>query len=559
MHRDRVLAAACTVVAFFGAFIAVRNMLHAAPASEPLSRSSVPSERTEPSTDPEEPQHVAAQSPSTERSTSSSVVVGEHAVAPVSMAGAPAPVLVVQGLVSLEDGSPLEGASVWVLHLDGERTRVTTDSMGRYAISGIPVGSNSLHAGLRDHHTTSAEVVVTRDEPVVRQDFILRSKQVVWVRLVGSDGEAVLSELSAIGMHIYTSQLLPVATRLEPGDTFSGIHGSPNNTNGIGSFGGGPFLETAKGPEYMGPVTLHEDGPAWMCLVAAGQVLRKQAIDPTVQEVTFVVDPSDVFELRCTVRARLVSAITLEPVAGMAWLSDDPFQGGRGTKIQDDGLVEFVDVWPGTRFLVVHAEGFTRDPQELLIGPGEVLDLGQLLMHEPVTISGWVVDAEGRGVKSTLRWGTRDPGGGDIEWVRQRSQQSADDGSFTLYRLVPGDYVVQVLGSTRRGLKQDGSFKSHALRVDATAGSVEGVELVVADTRRVVLVTEDMQEPWPIARIVDDEGLPMDGGYLGRWSNESVLEVPDGTWNLIVEQNGVVTTRKTLVVDGEPLRIELDG
>ena len=98
---------------------------------------------------------------------------------------------------------------------------------------------------------------------------------------------------------------------------------------------------------------------------------------------------------------------------------------------------------------------------------------------------------------------------------------------------------------------------SLAQRVDATRGTVEGLELVLHETTPITLATEGVSEPWPRAIALDAAGLPADSAWPGRYEDETLLHLSAGRYDLVVERDGEEVARHVLEVGDEPLHINL--
>lgn len=466
--------------------------------------------------------------------------------------------LVLYGRVVDSEGAPLDEAFVSVRTAQGENVYTKSDEEGRYTLGVLPLDIRRVIAGKRDYHEHDVELPAVAEPGLLRQDFLLRPKQIVRVRLLTSAGEAALPALREAGVNLRSWSLVPVATRSDPGDTFDEVTGSLNNYFGIGTWwDDGPMGKPDLGPEIYGTVTLHEDGPAWLSLVAAHQVLRKQPIDPSTEEVTLTLDPEDLRALQCGLSARMIDARSGAPLAGWFWVAEDPFAMRKGTAVEEDGGVFVDDALPGNRYLILRAEGRAELVLEVELTRGERLELGDLLLHPPIALKGEVKSEAGDPIEARLRWGRLDPATGEVAWVRQRSAASGPDGTFELGGLIPDHWVVQVEGLPAHPPRPyDPVMASAPVRVDATGGSVSGIELVVEATTAVTFVVEGAEEPWPYVRALDAANLPARSAWLGRWDVETPLYLPPGAYELVFSRDGVELERRPLVVESEPQRIE---
>ena len=469
----------------------------------------------------------------------------------------PSPLLgvLLWGTVTLPDGSPAPDAGVWTQDTGGDRLWVRTDARGRYTKGPLPPGLRRVVAGAMHYHDAEVELVLVAGQELLRQDFVLRPKQRVIVRVLTSSGEPTLEAVGSLGRY----KAVPVATREDPGDTFTGIVGSLNNLFGIGSFWGwGQAGIPNMGDGMIGIVTLHEDGPAWMSFVVSHQVLAKQRIDPTTEEVTFVLDPEDFLALRCSARGRVVDAETGEPLAGAVHLGEHGFPMGRGHEVGADGLFSIEDSNPGELYLIVTAPERARVVRRVTLTPGEILEVGDVPLHAAVTLSGSVRRDTGEPLEAVVSCGRLDPSTGEVRWPPNVSYRSGPDGTFTIGKLEPAVYLVRCPGlRARPPQSSDPSMMSLPQRIDATSGAVEGLELVLYPTTVITLVADGVTDPWPVATARDTAGLAVRKVYPGRWGAETPLHLLPGSYTLEIEREGVLLEQRRLEVGEAPQRLEL--
>jgi len=558
------------LVGFAVAYFGVAVLLSAPDAATAPLRASPPA-----ATSPEE--HKAAALVALEANTEPRVTATDAEAPALNSVAAAAPgiapgiarrrTFLLHGVVTARGGAALAGAYVGVQLPAGGRSSATTDALGRYTLGPLEPRPWSVSAGMTDHHSVSTEVAPPEDGALARLDFELASQQVVRVRLVTSAGGPALAALSSAKLYAHELQLVPVATRDDPGATFDDVRGSLNNPFGIGSFreAGMNGLPAAT-PEEYGTVALRKDGPAWLSLVVAHQVIAKQALAPGTDVVTFVVDPSDIAALYANVHGRARDVASGGAAAAQAWLNEDPFvfgPAGGTTADPSTGAFALERALPGKKWLIVKCEGYADVKRQITVPRGGTFQAGDVLMHRPVTLSGKVHDTEGKPFEAVIEWGVLDAASGAVAWAQQVSTKSLPDGAFTIPGLEPALYVVRSPGPGARGSKpSDSRLVSRPVRADARARSVEEVALVLEPTTVVTLVAPLLVQPtggaWTSAAVLDSDGLPLASGWPGRYAVELPLHVPRGEWTLVLMRDGVELERRSLVVGDAPLRLALD-
>ena len=463
---------------------------------------------------------------------------------------------VLYGIVTRPDGTPVHEATVSVPERNGSRLLARTDPEGRYTLAPLPPGRYRITAGEGSFGHAEAEVKLPGktggEMEFVRRDFVLRPSQRITVRVVTSTGEPTFqSSIACMVMH----QAVPVATRGDPGSTLTEVRGSMNARFGIGSFeySWQEGTESAGGGS-VGTLTLHEEPPGWVSFVASHQVLAKQRIDATTEEVTFVIDPETLQTVRCEVRGRILAAETGLPLAGT--VSIGPLE--KRAEAGAEGTFVIEDAPPGAQEVRIRSPKRATVILTPTLERGGSHDLGDIFLPRAVSLSGTLRTAAGNPAPALLRCGRLDPSSGEVRWLRPVGLGIDPDGTFLIGGLEPGLYV-------RGGPVPDSSpprgspppLMSHPQRVDATGGSVDGIEVELHATTAITLVAEDVTEPWPLATVRDAAGLPVSSVWPGRYGPETALPLPRGSYTLEIERAGVVRERRPLTVGEGPQRIVL--
>jgi len=184
------------------------------------------------------------------------------------------------------------------------------------------------------------------------------------------------------------------------------------------------------------------------------------------------------------------------------------------------------------------------------------IDLGTIPLSPPVELSGRVVDASGAGVSVKLSWARFDPTSGELQRDSWHYVPSEADGSFTIPEREPGIWVVYSPGFGENSRKYR-HLAAPPVRVDATAGSVEGIEVVVWPTTAVTVLAPWNEHSTPRVEAIGPNGIPVTRSWLEGTNPSAKLQLPPGEYELVLSLDGEELQRRPLIVGSEPLRIEL--
>jgi hypothetical protein len=353
---------------------------------------------------------------------------------------------------------------------------------------------------------------------------------VPWQFIEGNGAAAVYQRCAPVSVSLADGN-----GRGDPGAVFSEFGSGGEGRLGVGRFTpGGGRRHRRPGRNTYGSVTLLEDGPAWLSLAASGRVLRKQAIDPATQKVTFTLDHQDLLELRVELHARAVSAEDGKPLACRAHLGPDLFPRDAGVEVDAAGLVHFAGQMPGEHWLELRA---------------------------PVAIAGLARTPSGDPVQGSVRCGVQDGATGEVRWDRWTSYRSDNQGAFRLADLEPGIWMLHASGSSTVELQsvarssdriRAAVLSSQPVRVDVRLGSAEEVELVLTETTRITVECEVVTPPLPGLVVLDADGLETAFGRHEPRDGTFGLNLLPGRYGLLCPRAGCETVRRELLVDGDP-------
>ncbi len=169
----------------------------------------------------------------------------------------------------------------------------------------------------------------------------------------------------------------------------------------------------------FGILELASPPPLHASLTLMNQVLASELLEPGQDEVEFTVSREDMLKQLSTVKLRLIDAETSKPVTGarIGFKTYDQLPGPAfgNVSIADDGSVLLTYQVPGLQELWIDAPGYedfggsfdspTVDVRNLFLIPaGETIDLGEVKLHRPTSISGVVQNANGQPVANASVW-----------------------------------------------------------------------------------------------------------------------------------------------------------
>lgn len=463
----------------------------------------------------------------------------------------------VHGTVTSAGGRALERARLRAFPAKGEKLlAVYTDESGKYRIGPLKPGSRRLHVDGPDCYRSGAVLALDGRSSLVRQDFRLRPVQKIAVKVVTSRGKPTVRAVGADLPEPVYLVLSPVATGEDPGDA-SPV--DPRHSSGpdLGRFRArfGAYQSNLS-EELLGTLTLRKPGAAWLSLMVGPHLLRKRPIDPSVREVTFVIDPG---ELICEVSGRLVAAESGFPLAGRVWLSESGSRDNWSLEIEEDGFLLFEAASPAARWLIAAVPGRVGVQLPLTLVPGERYECGSIQVHEPITLSGRVTGPGGEPRALALRWGLTQPSTGEVVWDRGHGTKSRPDGSFIISGLVPGDYVIASPRSLGSFDRQNQFRVDGPLRVDATLGSVEGIEVRALPATIVVLIVRNIEAKQSVdSLVVDASGTAVAASVFTRKSWRRVLQLLPGAHELVLSSEGKEVHRRPLLVGSTRERIVVE-
>lgn len=495
-------------------------------------------------------------------------VVPQRAIAATPAADAPAATssakskrtqtLVYGSLLDSVTGEPIRGAwsaGVSLSDSTGRRRHSDAKDEGAYALHALPFGTYWMTAGAHGYRGVEAQLDLGPDAPVVQRDFTLTKAAVIKVKVVDAQGKPMAGEGAARPL----GSVLPVATREPPGDRFFEVTGSLNNSFGIGSFWNyGPPVE-GLGPGYLGVVVLRGELPAYVSLVHYHVVLETRRVEPGTDEVVFVLSEDALRASLATIRLRVVDAETDAGIAGVhAMLSGGP--GMRPTPGSDaKGTLAIEGCEPGKYDLRVIAKGYESLRIPVIAEPGQITDLGDVMLAKELRVEGRIVDGEGRGVATAFSLGVLDPATRKIDMDRTMGHASDATGAFTLTGLGRRQYVLRTdnLDALNDKDRDDVVWVSGNVFVDTRAGPITGLEIALHPATLVVLRVGGEPADGLRFRVEDaDRNVVVASRFYGPGPRP--LRLPAGAYRVaLLDAAGVVLAEKSVTVGAQTTEVEL--
>lgn len=483
-------------------------------------------------------------------------------VAPASPAPAPSidddmPGTLVYGRITYVGPSPREEYRGGVSFYDafGRRIFARTDEEHRYSLAGLAAGTWWVTAG-RTGFEPQTHRIDLGDEPIVRVDFELEAEPRILVKVVPEGGGTLRDLISAAPGH---AGLVPVATLEPPGEYFTEIIGSANNTYGVGHFIGNGYIFEPLPVECLGYVFLDEAPPLYLSLVRYHDVLQTKRVEPGQEEVTFVIPIARARDSHASFMARFVDAQTGEPVEGVqaSLSSSGSGSGGRVTS-EVDGVVRFANLAPGEYAWTATSQGHARIAERVLVRRGGVTNLGDVPLAPECVLAGRVVDGDGKPVVTDIRATPLDVGDLGIRDSNRVGRARSDaDGRFRITALNPGVYAVTV---SNRSSQNDDPLVSEIVRVqvDLNTSPVDDIELRATPATSIVLRGGGTPMTSLRYEILDSQDLVRTSRRI--YGETPVrLPVPQGVHRIRIfdRVSGTVLLDEILEVGSEPVSLDL--
>lgn len=470
-----------------------------------------------------------------------------------------------EGTVTDSAGSPIEKARIATRpHPEANPMVTRTNAAGHYRIGPLQAGRHWVFASVEDAHRALADLRLSEQQPLVRQDFRLDPVQRIEVRVVTPQGVPLAKKLEGAPLDDRLRSVGVWATRVEPGSAIPTDPGA-SLPRSVGSFEN--RFRSARGrsdPMIHGSVLVDQGvTTGWISLVVGSQVLRKQPFDRFTEELVFTVKVGEVFDQACAVQGVLVAAETGEPLAGEVAFGHLGARQSKGQKVSRSGCFALRGASPTERWLVARAPGRGAVRIPLRLVPGGGFDCGRIALAEAVELRGQLVSSVRTRLGGPLHLEVVDPATGETDsraWT-DNSWRCKPDGSFAITGVAPGVYLISPPRISDRSGEEGGYLWALPVRVDATGGSVSGIRIPLQTTTRVDLVGPPLVGQQSLrVEVSEPSGRSLSSGVITRQKRNrqhQVWLVP-GEYELRITREKGVTERRPLYVGSSRLPITVN-
>jgi len=408
-------------------------------------------------------------------------------------------------------GEPIRGAwSAGIKFVDrtGHGQYVDAKEGGAYSLYGLAFGTYWLTAGAHGFRQSEETLELTPYRPIVQHDFQLEPQVELIIRVETPEGRNLFDVLTEMKAPFAARMLVPVATREPPGKRVAEVHGSLNNTFGVGNFwNSGPRVERLP-PGCMGVLLLDGDLPVHVSVLHGQSVLQTKWVKPGTNEVVFVVSPDEMISGLASLSVRVVDAVTGIPIQQARLLLDGGtyFDSGSMAGTDADGRASIERREPGSFELRISAKGYGELRRAIELSRGETSDLGTVALQRGSELEGRVFDGDGRPMSARFRLREIDSTGSTIPGIHEMEVKSAADGVLSVQGLRATQYLLSTPPYFDEPQTEPVTWVSGNVSVDARSGSVLGLEVRLQPASRLILRVVGEDADGLQFRVVDEQG-----------------------------------------------------
>ncbi len=449
----------------------------------------------------------------------------------------------IRGRVLDERGERPDAPHVSVEARDEHGTRFCAPDRedGAYEIRDLAAGTYWVSAQAPGWRSEAQRADLSNEAQTAEVDLVLTRSPNVLVRArtpSGGSFAAALAEQDA-GLpwpQIVASREPPSGDALDPTTADSATFHNADRSSAIES-------------GLLGELELLEEPPLFASLMLGHRRLATERLDPFAPEIVFVLDPEQYAHELSSLRFRVVDGETGEPIAGvLASLSTNGVHSSQMVPVRDGGLAEFEYLMPGPALLTVVEFGFQELRRELVLLPGDALDLGDVELEPAIRLSGRV-NCPQNAKELQIRYRSK-------EGLGRSPHQSVQ---FGFYLEEPGTFSLQ-LGSGESIIWADAvvvgvPWRARAKIVDPAAFSGElllELEPTVPFLVRSSRAAEDRH-----AIVIDETGRELE--QQGQLSGGPVrFDVLPGPQRLVLVESSGARQERSVKVGPGGLELDLD-
>lgn len=447
--------------------------------------------------------------------------------------------VVLFGLVTDRAGAPVADAGLYARPIDGPGVGTQSASNGAWSFHLEPGVFDLVvrEQGFADH-----EERVELTPGAHRHDIALARSAVLQVFVRTVDGEPLDEALHAAGVD---ERIRPraIATRRAPGDLPLLEH---FGWFGIGKFRSARWLGTVNiegaPPEQLGTIEIGSGLPAHVSLTLGPAVVATQLVEQGQERVEFTVPLERALAELGSIRLQLVSATTAQPLAGVR------VDGPRVELTAADGVAVFERILPGLHRLSASGRKGLQLSRFVRVEPGQAVDLGRVIVAEPVHVKGIVVDARGDPVRAGITWTDLELRSFPQPLGHPVSTGSSESGEWTI-SMEPHRHSI-------RARLDDDSQVAHVVVDPAALPPGESVRLRLRPTARVELIKEFDSEQVFLLSVRTREGVPCFGEFVLAGFAQSI-RLPAGNYVADVHDGLALVRSFAFTVGDDPTQIRV--
>lgn len=388
--------------------------------------------------------------------------------------------IVIFGRILDESGNDIEGGVRFESEQWPSRSGDTEKGLG-FVARGLRPGAWTVGATAPACVPFESQIELGASPIRLRYDIALRKATITFVKFRTPEGELFLetARKQVPNLHWRVAPIA-VATAQRPGPRLRSTESAGHDRHAIGSWewrnssNARINVEVPEGCD--GFLVTHVAPPFFASAVVRDEILQTKEVTKTNETVTFSIDVGEMRSRLSTVRLRVVDS-DKKPIPDVQVELNDRQSGGGGKTSSADGTVVLENYPPGLLVLEIYASAYAHVEQYVRLVPGQVVDLGDIVLDPATSIEGRLLGPDGLPIAGSVSHFFLEtitfPQPLDFAGSGVATEA---DGRFRFAAARRGRYLL--IGS------DDGHAK-RSLIVDTTSGPVRNVDLVLGPGTRV--------------------------------------------------------------------------